>query len=78
MQTQTKQIADGDYSGSLVVHGEDELGQLAKLINDLSDDVSEAQEWIESERRRLHSVLTHMTDGVVATDRRGLITTILY
>lgn len=76
MQTQTKQIADGDYSGSLVVHGEDELGQLAKLINDLSDDVSEAQEWIESERRRLHSVLTHMTDGVVATDRRGLITTI--
>ena len=76
MQTQTKQIADGDYSGSLVVHGEDELGQLAKLINDLSDAVSEAQEWIESERRRLHSVLTHMTDGVVATDRRGLITTI--
>ena len=76
MQTQTKQIADGDYSGSLVVHGEDELGQLAKLINDLSDDVSEAQVWIESERRRLHSVLTHMTDGVVATDRRGLITTI--
>lgn len=76
MQTQTKQIADGDYSGSLVVHGEDELGQLAKLINDLSDDVSEAQEWIESERRRLHSVLTHMTDGVLATDRRGLITTI--
>ena len=76
MQTQTKQIADGDYSGSLVVHGEDELGQLAKLINDLSDDVSEAQEWIKSERRRLHSVLTHMTDGVVATDRRGLITTI--
>lgn len=76
MQTQTKQIANGDYSGSLVVHGEDELGQLAKLINDLSDDVSEAQEWIESERRRLHSVLTHMTDGVVATDRRGLITTI--
>ncbi|WP_347297793.1 cell wall metabolism sensor histidine kinase WalK [Dolosigranulum savutiense] len=76
MQIQTKQIADGDYSGSLVVHGEDELGQLAKLINDLSDDVSEAQEWIESERRRLHSVLTHMTDGVVATDRRGLITTI--
>lgn len=76
MQTQTKQIADGDYSGSLVVHGEDELGQLAKLINNLSDDVSEAQEWIESERRRLHSVLTHMTDGVVATDRRGLITTI--
>lgn len=76
MQEQTKRIADGDYSGSLVVYGEDELGQLASSINNLSDDVSEAQESIESERRRLYSVLTHMTDGVIATDRRGFITTI--
>lgn len=73
MQTQTKKIADGDYSGSLKVYGEDELGQLASLINDLSDDVSDAQESIESERRRLDSVLTNMTDGVIATDRRGHI-----
>ncbi|MCC5890213.1 MAG: cell wall metabolism sensor histidine kinase WalK [Alkalibacterium sp.] len=73
MQIQTRQIADGDYSGTLKVYGEDELGQLASLINDLSDDVAEAQESIDAERRRLNSVLTHMTDGVVATDRRGKI-----
>lgn len=73
MQIQTLQIADGDYSGTLKVYGEDELGQLAGLINDLSDDVAEAQESIDAERRRLNSVLTHMTDGVVATDRRGKI-----
>jgi len=73
MQIQTRQIADGDYSGTLKVYGEDELGQLASLINDLSDDVAEAQESIDAERRRLDSVLTHMTDGVIATDRRGKI-----
>lgn len=73
MQIQTRQIADGDYSGTLKVYGEDELGQLASLINDLSDDVAEAQESIDAERRRLNSVLTHMTDGVVAADRRGKI-----
>lgn len=73
MQIQTRQIAEGDYSGTLKVYGEDELGQLAGLINDLSDDVAEAQESIEAERRRLDSVLTHMTDGVIATDRRGKI-----
>lgn len=76
MQEQTKKIADGDYSGALTVYGDDELGQLSSLINDLSDDVSTAQESIESERRRLDSVLTHMTDGVIATDRRGNITSI--
>jgi len=73
MQIQTKKIAGGDYSGSLKVYGEDELGQLSSLINDLSDDVSDAQQSIESERRRLDSVLTNMTDGVIATDRRGNI-----
>ncbi|PJH64046.1 HAMP domain-containing protein, partial [Salmonella enterica] len=70
MQIQTKKIAGGDYSGSLKVYGEDELGQLSSLINDLSDDVSDAQQSIESERRRLDSVLTNITDGVIATDRR--------
>src|SRR5699024_8894198 len=74
MQEQTKKIADGDYSGALTVYGSDELGKLSALINDLSDDVSSAQESIESERRRLDSVLTNMTDGVLATDRRGKIT----
>ena len=73
MQLQTREIAEGDYSGTLKVYGEDELGQLASLINDLSDDVAEAQESIDAERRRLDSVLTHMTDGVLATDRRGKI-----
>ena len=76
MQEQTKKIADGDYSGALTVYGNDELGKLSALINDLSDDVSTAQESIESERRRLDSVLTNMTDGVLATDRRGKVTTV--
>ncbi len=31
---------------------------------------------MESERNRLDSVLSHMTDGVVATDRRGKVITI--
>ncbi|MBM6414886.1 PAS domain-containing protein, partial [Lacticaseibacillus paracasei] len=37
----------------------------------LSVRVEEAQEASEAERRRLDSVLAHMTDGVIATDRRG-------
>ena len=31
---------------------------------------------MEAERNRLDSVLTHMTDGVIATDRRGKVITI--
>ena len=64
-------MARGDYSGQVRVYGQDELGQLAVAVNNLSVRVEEAQEASEAERRRLDSVLAHMTDGVIATDRRG-------
>ncbi|MCF6160465.1 cell wall metabolism sensor histidine kinase WalK [Furfurilactobacillus milii] len=73
MKRQTVQIAQGDYSGQVRVYGTDELGQLASAVNNLSVRVEEAQESTEAERRRLDSVLAHMSDGVIATDRRGNI-----
>ena len=76
MKRQTTRIARGDYSGRVKVYGNDELGELATAVNDLSVRVENAQASTEAERRRLDSVLTHMSDGVLATDRRGLITII--
>ncbi|UJF15946.1 cell wall metabolism sensor histidine kinase WalK [Jeotgalibaca sp. MA1X17-3] len=73
MRTQTANIARGDYSGKVMIYGNDELGQLADTINDLSSKVKEAQETTEAERQRLDSVLKHMSDGVLATDRRGRV-----
>ncbi|KRO16286.1 cell wall metabolism sensor histidine kinase WalK [Lacticaseibacillus saniviri] len=71
MKKQAIRMARGDYSGQVRIYGQDELGQLAVAVNNLSVRVEEAQEASESERRRLDSVLAHMTDGVIATDRRG-------
>lgn len=73
MRSQTMSIAQGDYSGKVRIYGDDELGQLADTINDLSLKVRDAQETTESERQRLDSVLKHMSDGVIATDRRGKV-----
>ncbi|BDZ29562.1 cell wall metabolism sensor histidine kinase WalK [Lactiplantibacillus sp. WILCCON 0030] len=76
MKRQTQRIARGDYAGQVRVYSDDELGQLAGAINNLSIRVEESQESTEAERRRLDSVLAHMSDGVIATDRRGNITII--
>lgn len=76
MKQQTQRIARGDYAGQVRVYSDDELGQLAKAINNLSIRVEESQESTEAERRRLDSALSHMSDGVIATDRRGNITII--
>lgn len=76
MKKQTARIARGDYSGQVQVYGRDELGQLAQAVNNLSARVEEVQEVTESERRRLDLILSHMSDGVIATDRGGKITII--
>lgn len=76
MRKQALQVANGDYSGHVRVYAQDELGQLAEAFNTLSVRIERTQEISDSERRRLDNVLTHMTDGVIATDRHGNITII--
>ena len=76
MREQALRIARGDYSRKVTVHGKDELGQLALTFNQLAEQIEETQDAMESERNRLNSVLSHMSDGVVATDRRGKVITI--
>ncbi|NUG67355.1 cell wall metabolism sensor histidine kinase WalK [Lactobacillus mellis] len=76
MRKQAIRMANGDYSGQVRVYSEDELGQLAVAVNNLSVRVEEEQENSDAERNRLDSVLSQMTDGVVATDRHGNITII--
>ena len=76
MQEQAMRIARGDYSRRVTVYGKDELGQLAETFNRLGERIEETQDAMESERNRLDSVLSHMTDGVIATDRRGKVTSI--
>ncbi|GEO55669.1 PAS domain-containing sensor histidine kinase [Weissella confusa] len=69
----TTRIAQGDYSGGILVRSNDEIGQLAENVNALAVRIEETTNSTEFERRRLDSVLEYMTDGVIATDRRGSI-----
>ena len=71
MQEKAKAIGEGDYSGEITIYGTDEIGLLAKNINELSDEVETGQRRIEAERQRLDSVLSNMSEGVIATNRRG-------
>lgn len=73
MKKQALRMAAGDYSGQVKVYSEDELGQLAIAVNNLSIKVEEEQENSDAERTRLDSVLGQMSDGVLSTDRHGNI-----
>ncbi|MDM5314501.1 cell wall metabolism sensor histidine kinase WalK [Fictibacillus sp. b24] len=73
MRKQALVMARGDFSRKVQLYGDDEIGQLAMTFNNLTTKLQEATAITESERRKLRSVLTYMTDGVIATDRDGAI-----
>jgi two-component system, OmpR family, sensor histidine kinase VicK len=73
MRKQAIELAKGNFTRKVKVYGYDEIGQLALTFNNLTKRLQEAQATTEGERRKLASVLAHMTDGVIATDRKGRI-----
>lgn len=73
MRNQALLMSEGDYTSRVQIYSDDEIGQLAGSFNILSKKVQEAQANTESEKKRLDSVITHMSDGIIATDRRGRI-----
>jgi len=73
MRNQTVEMSKGNYTQRVKIYGNDEIGELALAFNNLSKRVQEAQANTESEKRRLDSVITHMSDGIIATDRRGRV-----
>lgn len=73
MKKQATAMAKGNFSRKVRVYGNDEIGLLAQSFNHLTKGLQEAQATTEGERRKLSSVLSFMTDGVIATDRKGRV-----
>ncbi|CAD2072366.1 cell wall metabolism sensor histidine kinase WalK [Phocicoccus pinnipedialis] len=73
MRNQALLMSEGNYTSRVQIYSDDEIGQLAESFNILSKRVQEAQANTESEKNRLDSVITHMSDGIIASDRRGRI-----
>ena len=71
-----KDLIAGDYSQVLDMQGNSEITNITNNLNDLSEVIRLTQENLEQESKRLHSILSYMTDGVLATNRRGQITMI--
>ena len=76
LNQKVKDLIAGDYSQVLDMQGNSEITNITNNLNDLSEVIRLTQENLEQESKRLHSILSYMTDGVLATNRRGQITMI--
>lgn len=66
-------VAEGRFTEKTPVFGSDEIGQLSQAFNYMTSRLREALSQNEEEKEKLASILTNMSDGVIATDEVGRV-----
>ena len=73
MSSQVKKMALGNYGTVVGIDADDEIGDLAKVFNQISKRIEEEQAVTETERRKLATIIESMMDGIITTDNNGKI-----
>ncbi|MFD1775467.1 cell wall metabolism sensor histidine kinase WalK [Paenibacillus rhizophilus] len=73
MTRHAKEVAEGSFDRKMPIFGNDEIGQLSKAFNYMTGRLRDALAQNEEEKEKLASILTNMSDGVVATDETGRV-----
>lgn len=71
--TKAEKLAKGEFEHIVTVKSNDEVGQLTGMFNYLSDRLKNTLEETESEKNKLDTILTNMTDGIIAVSSSGRI-----
>lgn len=66
-------VAEGRFDQQVPVLGDDEIGRLSEVFNNMTMRLRDALSANEEEKEKLASILANMSDGVVAADERGYI-----
>jgi two-component system sensor histidine kinase VicK len=67
------QISDGHFSVSSDSANSRELEELSQKVAHLGKAIQTSQNNLENQHNQLNGILAYMTDGVIATDRRGQV-----
>lgn len=71
----SSEINRGNYNVMVHYSRDDEIGDLTQVFNKMSQNVNNVILQLESERKRLASVLASLDDGLLAIDKKGNIIT---
>lgn len=71
--SKAEKLAQGDFEQVVTVRSNDEVGQLTEMFNYLSGRLKTTLDETSNEKNKLDTILTHMTDGIIAVSRAGEI-----
>ena len=71
--SKAEKLAKGEFEQIVTVKSNDEVGQLTGMFNYLSDRLKTTLEETGNEKNKLNTILTNMTDGIIAVAITGEI-----
>ena len=71
--SKAEKLAKGEFEQVVAVKSNDEVGQLTGMFNYLSDRLKTTLDETGNEKNKLDTILTNMTDGIIAVSRAGEI-----
>ncbi|MGE5631504.1 MAG: two-component system histidine kinase PnpS [Caulobacteraceae bacterium] len=71
--SKAERLAKGDFGQVIAVKSRDEVGQLTEMFNYLTVRLKSTLDEMNREKSKVETILTHMTDGIIAVDMAGAI-----
>ena len=71
--SKAQKLAKGDFDHHIPVRSDDEVGKLTEMFNYLTVKLRSTLQEMNNEKEKMETILTYMTDGVVAVDINGSI-----
>lgn len=66
-----KKLAEGNLNENLLVHSQDEIGQLTMSFNYMATELTNSLKEISAEKQKLEILLHNMSDGVISFTKDG-------
>jgi two-component system phosphate regulon sensor histidine kinase PhoR len=74
MATIAAQIGKGDFGRRIPITSRDEVGELARVMNDMAVKIEGQLRGVAAEKNRLDTILRGMGEGLMMSDAAGIIT----
>ncbi len=73
LTTKAREMAKGELNNPIEVFSNDEIGELTVNFNKMASSLNINLKQIASEKNKMETVITHMTDGILVFDNYGLL-----
>ncbi len=71
--SQAEKLAKGDFGHIIAVKSDDEVGRLTEMFNYMTVRLKSTLDEMYNEKSKIETILTYMTDGIIAVDMNGII-----